>query len=210
MTTTRRALSSLAVLALASGLMVGCSDKNDPSPSAGSEANASAPVEQSDGGGASEEPTKPDVPKPDPKDYPGMDEHTQEGAEQAFRYFWALQLWGYETGDPGPLDALSLESCDYCDSVIGDIEGMAKKGLYWSETRLEFSDPVTEDSDRYDYEVGYVITLGAHEEDVFGNTKKRNVESVEYVGAGAMDWVGGKWGVAGVKMEKKSNVEAGE
>jgi hypothetical protein len=215
MTTTRRALSSLAVLALAAGLMVGCSDKDEPSPSAGSEANASAPVEQSDGGGAGEESTKPNVPKPDPKDYPGMDEHTDEGAEQAFKYFMELALWGYQTGDSSEFKSLYVnETCDACVRTAHEIDETKENGTQWSpvdaETRLEFSDPVTEDSDRYDYEVGYVITLGAHEEDVFGNTKKRNVESVEYVGAGAMDWVGGKWGVAGVKMEKKSNVEAGE
>lgn len=210
MTTTRRTLSSLAVLALAAGLITGCGDKDEPSPSAGSEATASAPKEQSDGGGGSATSTKPDVPKPDPKDYPGMDEHTQKGAEQAFRYFWALQLWGYETGDSAPLKSMSLESCKYCDSVIEDINDMAKKDLYWSEATLKFSDPVTEASRGHDYEVGYVIMLGEHEEDLYGNSKKRRVDSVEYVGAGAMNWASGKWSVAGVKIDKKSEVENGD
>ena len=52
----------------------------------------------SDGGGDDASPSAaPEVPAPDPADYPGMDENTPEGAEQAFRYY-ERHLGGRITG----------------------------------------------------------------------------------------------------------------
>lgn len=197
MTTTRRALSSLAVLALASGLMVGCSDKNDPSPSAGSEANASAPVEQSDGGGASEEPTKPDVPKPDPKDYPGMDEHTDEGAEQAFKYFWALVVWGHETGDSSGVADLYAKTCQLCGQLRGDIDRIESKSTQWSVAKIEDQKLYSENGKHgFEYVVSYSYLLKAHKEPVAGNENHQEVGDTMFITVGGMDWVEGEWVVS--------------
>jgi hypothetical protein len=207
MTTTRRALSSLAVLALAAGLMVGCSDKDEPSPSAGSEANASAPVEQSDGGGAGEESTKPNVPKPDPKDYPGMDEHTDEGAEQAFKYFMELALWGYQTGDSSEFKSLYVnETCDACVRTAHEIDETKENGTQWSPVDAEQRDLYIDGSEdgKYDAVAVYNFTLASHEEPIRGNSKTHVVDPTSFVSAGGMNWGDEGWIVAFMDMKTVS------
>ncbi|WP_152354053.1 DUF6318 family protein [Brachybacterium subflavum] len=202
MTTTRRTLSSLAVLALAAGLMTGCGDKDEPSPSAGSEATASAPEEQSDGGGESAKPTKSDVPKPDPKDYPGMDERTDEGAEQAFRYFWALVVWGHETGDSSAMQEHFSEECDVCARFAGDIERIDKNSTQWSEGGIGDNQLYSDsDNKKYDVVVSYSFVIKSHNEPVAGNSKQNTVSDSTVLAIGGLDWRDDAWIVRGVKTD---------
>ncbi|MCG7310584.1 DUF6318 family protein [Brachybacterium halotolerans subsp. kimchii] len=204
MTTTRRTLSSLAVLALAAGLMTGCGDKDDPSPSAGSEATASAPVEQSDGGGES---AKPDVPKPDPKDYAGMDEHTDEGAEQAYKYFWAVMLWSYQTGDTEVLKSLFGESCASCDQNLHEIEKLNKTGKWWSRATIDDRDLRTYESEKHELEVGYTFILSEHSEPVYGNSRLKQEPDTRYGTVGGMSWSEGSWVVNAFNLKTEKVVD---
>src|SRR5690625_5350400 len=109
----RRILPSLAAAVLALGAAA-CGNVRDapvttPAPALGSNASdgGGSDPDPSDGGGAeTEEPTAaaPDNPAPEPADYPGMDEETPEGAEQALRYYIAVVYWGYQTGDTETLE----------------------------------------------------------------------------------------------------------
>src|SRR5699024_10334539 len=122
----RRLLPALATLGLVLGLAA-CGDGGDgpvttPPPDLGNGASdgGGSQGDPSDGGGETEpddgeteetEVAAPDVPAPDPADYPGMDEETPEGAEQAFRYYIAVVYWGYQTGDTETLETLHTENC---------------------------------------------------------------------------------------------------
>jgi hypothetical protein len=195
MTTIRRALSSLAAIALAAGLMTACGDEDDPDPDAGSEATSTAPEDPSDGGGATAQPSRPDVPKPDPKDYPGMDEHTDEGAEQAFRYFWAVMTWAYQTGDTSDFEALYGAECGSCQQNLDQIDELNKMEDWWSVTSIKDVDVRTYESTKNEIEVGYTMVLSAHSEPVNGNTKRRNFPDDQFSVVGGLSWQGDSWQV---------------
>src|SRR5699024_3756122 len=107
----RRLLSAAAAGALLLGIAA-CGDQTDePVTTAPPSIDVAGPRDDggdsspSDGGGSeATEPTAqaPDIPPPDPADFAGMDEHTEEGAEQAFRYYIAVSVWAHQTGDTGP------------------------------------------------------------------------------------------------------------
>ena len=115
----RRLLAAVAVTALTLGL-ASCGDGGEnavttPPPKidigqsddGGAEPSDDGGAEQSDSEGAGEgedsPAAAPDIPAPDPADYPGMDQETPEGAEQAFKLFWAVILWAHQTGDSSVL-----------------------------------------------------------------------------------------------------------
>ncbi|MDN5600791.1 MAG: DUF6318 family protein, partial [Dermabacteraceae bacterium] len=103
----RRLLSAAATSTLLLGLSA-CSEPTDgpvttppPSIDIGAPSDGGGDAEPSDGDGEkTAEPTAeaPDIPPPDPADYAGKDEHTAEGAEQAFKYYIAVSVWAHQTG----------------------------------------------------------------------------------------------------------------
>src|SRR5690606_31447338 len=119
----------------------------------------------SDGGGDEASPSAaPDVPAPAPADYPGLDENTPEGAEQAVRYYMARMSWGYQTGSVDELYARSAEGCNTCSHSSEIIVKNAANDLFWSPTALEDVGLKNYPSADYDYELGYVLYIGAHAE----------------------------------------------
>src|SRR5690625_1958241 len=119
----RQILPSLAAAVLALGAAA-CGNGADgpvttPPPALRSDASdgGGSDPDPSDGGGAeTEEPTAaaPDIPAPDPADYPGMNEETPEGAEQALRYYIAVMYWSYQTRDANELEKLHTDTCERC------------------------------------------------------------------------------------------------
>lgn len=219
----RRFLSGCAALALVAAVAAcGPAAKDEvagaqpPGQSQGeaSDGGGSGP---SDGGGAGEDgdedtdgeehsgdadkKDRPDVPKPDPADYPGKDEHTAEGAEQAFRYFIAQMIWSYQTGDTEEWNSLYSDSCQSCGRDARGIDDLASDGLYWSRTPLEFIDTNSYDSKNFETEIVSIVSIGAHEEPIRGNTKTTKEPGGEYAIGGGLDWSDGRWVLGGLEIE---------
>lgn len=183
---------------------------NQPAPTPAAQAEPAT----SDGGGADdedvgEEPADPppDVPKPDPEDYPGKDERTAEGAEQAFRYYVAQTIWSYQTGDGSILSELYEDGCESCQVNQEVIDTFVAQKQYWSEVSLEDVYITSFEDGDHDFEVGYVFVLGEHTEPVDGNVKNKHVGALEHSSVGGMIWKEDTWLVADFVIE---NEEAGE
>ncbi|WP_193104879.1 DUF6318 family protein [Brachybacterium sp. FME24] len=213
----RRLLAAVAAAALTFGLAA-CGDGGDgtvtePPPEVGigsDDGGASdgggdeAP--SSDGGGAEGDPVEaaPDIPAPDPADFPGMDENTPEGAEQAVRFYFANVYWGYQTGDSAPLRNLHTEECAACVDFVERIEGQSN-GLSWSEVEITDFGITHLSSDSFDYEVGYVFTVGAHSEPTVDGEELRKVGNVDYTAAVGVEWDGDAWIVSGMTFGESGN-----
>lgn len=214
----RRILASAAAAALTFGLAA-CGDEGEngtvttPPPSVsvgGSDGDGDAPSDgggstdgdgndASDGGGDSTA-AAPDIPAPDPADYPGMDQNTPEGAEQAFRYYVAVMIWGYQTGDSGPLSDLHDSECQTCTLNAETIQGLNAENKYWSSVDVEDIGTSTFDSESFDIEVGYTFYLSAHDEPTLGSDKVAQKPRTKFISAAAMSFDDGQWVVESARF----------
>lgn len=207
----QRILAAAASAVLALGL-VGCGNDDDgpattPPPTVGTGQSDDGGAEQSDGGGAassdggggSEEATDAasSVPAPDPADYPGMDEETPEGAEQAFSYFWDVAITGFQGGDHAQLDAMSSADCKNCDALIQQIENLDERGEHWSVVETT---PVDLDAKhgegKYAYIATYSFVIPAHTEPPEHGAEPVKWEEITYESTGGLVWESGAWKVA--------------
>lgn len=203
----RRLLAAVAVAALTVGLAA-CGDptegtKTDPPPS--------IDIEQSDGGGASDggegsTEAAPDIPAPDPADYPGMDEQTPEGAEQAVRFYFANVFWGYQTGDTSVLDGLYDDGCVGCVGFRDRIEGQPD-GRFWSETKISDGGIEVQGGSNYDYEVGYLFVVGEHTEPDPDGGAAVEYAAIEYISVVGVNWTSGGWVIAELAVSESSDAE---
>ena len=204
----RRLLSAAAACTLLLGLAA-CGEGGDgpvttPPPSidiAGPSDGGGDGGGSSDGGGDEASPSAaPEVPAPDPADYPGMDEHTPEGAEQAFRYYMALMICGYQTGNVEDMESREIGSCKTCAENRRIILDNSEAGLYWSATSIEDVGVVHYDSEEFDFEVGYIFVLGEHEEPNLETGELELEPATRYTTAAVVDWVDGAWKVVSVRV----------
>ena len=209
----RRILAPVAAAALAFGL-VACTDTGGsgtvttPPPSinigGGSDDGGAEPSdgggESSDGGGDSTV-AAPDIPAPDPADYPGMDQNTPEGAEQAFKYYIAVSMWSHQVGDDSLLKTLEIEDCGSCDEFNVELPGLIEHGETWSEFRITDFGSDSHQSENFDYEISYVFSIGEHSRPNFETGGRDNAPVVEYVTIGAMNYEDARWIVAGISSE---------
>ncbi|ASK66733.1 hypothetical protein CFK39_13975 [Brachybacterium avium] len=213
----RRLLSAAATGALLLGLAA-CDEPIDgpataapPSIDIAGPSDGGGDAEPSDGGGGpTDEPTAeaPDIPAPDPADFAGMDEHTPEGAEQAFRYYIAVSMWAHQTGNTTILTNLQGESCGGCAFLNEDIAQVEASGIYWSDFEINDTGTAVHNSTNYDHEIGYVFTLSNHSRPNENYTGSINVESIEYVAIGGMDWNGNQWITSGMTVEWGDDVHS--
>lgn len=207
----RRFLSALAVAALALGVAA-CGDGGDgpvatPPPALGIDTSDGGGTEgnPSDGGGVeTEDPTAaaPDVPAPDPADYPGMDEETPEGAEQSLRYYIAVVYWGYQTGDREILETLHQDTCGTCMGFSEDIQDLREAGAYWSETSIDDFGIKHYDSETFDIEIGYIFTLGEHTEPATDQVEESLVPKDTFTVTTGLLWKDAGWLVGGLNMRE--------
>lgn len=207
----RRLLAAVAAAALTFGLAA-CGDGGDgtvtePPPEVGigsDDGGASdgggdeAP--SSDGGGAEGDPVEaaPDIPAPDPADFPGMDENTPEGAEQAFKYYWAITFWGLQTGESAQISELRTEDCGGCEESVAQINEMQKQGRFWSEVMLEDQILESEESESKAMVVNYLFLISAHSEPTADGGGRTEIPQNVYSTAGEMTWMEGVWKVDGL------------
>ena len=201
----RRLLAAVAAAALTAGLAA-CGEGEGgtvttPPPSidtgqddGASDAGGEEPSDAGGGDGAAE--AAPDIPAPDPADFPGMDEQTPEGAEQAFKYFWAVAMSGYQGADAAELSRMSDPNCGNCTELLSEINDLQETGDVWS--RVDISDVSLgseEGTGGYDVIVDYVFILPAHEEPGAGDQDGASVEESEFATSGGLVWDGGSWKV---------------
>lgn len=205
----RRLLSAAAATALLLGLAACDDGKEGPATTAPPSIDIGAPsdggggMEPSDGGGtetdtAEPSASAPDIPAPDPADFAGMDEHTPEGAEQAFRYYIAVTYWARETGNTRSLPELYSSDCVKCVDLKNEIDSYAESGDHWIDTSLKDTGTETFESTNYEIEVGYVYTVSDHLAP--GSTNK--VPEQEWTGVAGMNWSSNQWIVQEVILEE--------
>ena len=147
------------------------------------------------GGDSGSENLAASIPAPDPADYPGMDQNTPEGAEQAFKYYIAVLTWAHQTGDTTTLSTLHSDECTNCIEFERHVSKAADKHLLWSE--VEYTEGETEvyDSENFDHEIGFSFTLGRHEEPTEDYSSHVTVDPAETYAVGGLTWNESGWRV---------------
>ncbi|GAA1322952.1 DUF6318 family protein [Brachybacterium rhamnosum] len=154
--------------------------------------------EASDDGGTTK--AAPDIPAPDPADYPGMDEHTDEGAEQAFKFYIDSVFWGFETGDSAAIKEMTAADCNSCTGVIDQIDDHGKAGEYWSHVSLEAGELRSEPYEDFEISVIYSFVASAHTEPDLDSDDTEDVPKALYGTAGALNWQDDHWELGDVSI----------
>lgn len=206
----RRLLSAAAAGTLLLGLAACGEGEEGPVTTAPPEIGIDEPsdgggeTDPSDGGGdTTEEPTAeaPDIPPPDPADYAGMDENTEDGATQAFRYYIAVSMWAHQTGDDTELMSLQTDSCEGCPGFNEELPKLQEQGEYWSEFNVSDVQLTPHDSENFDYEIGYSFTIPEHTRPDPDGGDRIEINMVEYTAIGGLSWGSDRWTVGGLKAE---------
>lgn len=150
-----------------------------------------------------EETTAPTVPAPDPADFPGKDEHTEEGAKQAVRYYWAMLVWGFQTGDSSALESLSSPDCANCQSNLESIQFANENGKLWSTASINDESIYTSEPGNYEMVVQYTFVVGEHREPDFEADSVESVPATVYSTANGVSWSGAHWIIDGVNLESE-------
>ena len=212
----RQILPALAAAVLALGAAA-CGHGGDgpvttPPPALGSDASdgGGSDPDPSDGGGAeTEEPTAaaPDIPAPDPADYPGMNEETPEGAEQALRYYIAVMYWSYQTGDANELEKLHTDTCERCLERTHDIRSVGDSGTHWSPAPIEDVGTNNIHTDDFDQLISYAYQLGAHQEPNPNTLELEHVPQAPYTALAGMTWDQDAWTVERILISESEHAE---
>lgn len=198
----RRVLAVVAVGALTLALAA-CDPGRDEPTAAPSPSTTTATPEPTTSAPPTEEPTSAasEVPPPNPADFPGMDQQTEEGAKQAFRYFWASAVVGYRSGNSALLRDVSSESCTYCSQEIGTIEKNSSAGKFWGNAEISTTTLVTHSYTDTESVVIYDFSLSEHEERDSASASPSAISAANYRTTGKLEWSGGKWRVSAVDID---------
>ncbi|WP_087483284.1 DUF6318 family protein [Brachybacterium massiliense] len=161
-------------------------------------------TDPSDGGGdQTEEPTAdaPDIPPPDPADYAGMDENTEDGATQAFRYYIAMSMWAHQTGDDSMLMQLQSDSCNGCGVLNEELPELKESGTYWSPFEVTSVEITPHPSKNFDFEIGYSFTVPEHTRPDPESGEPVEFNPIEYNTVGGMTWATEGWVVGGLNSK---------
>ncbi|GAB2541919.1 DUF6318 family protein [Brachybacterium huguangmaarense] len=186
-------LAATGVLLLA---LTACGGDDEPAPTTPA-ASTTTPSE-SPAESPSPSTSAPAVAAPDPADYPGMDQQTEGGAKQSFRYFLATQIYAYQSGDTAPMDSVSAPGCAYCEQVRQSVSELRDSGTYWGPTEITDSYLSVQESTPTSTIVGYGYSAGEHTENV-GNPSATSEPQEDYVAVAEMQWADGGW--KAVKIE---------
>jgi len=161
----------------------------------------------SDAGGEEESPSAaPDVPAPDPADYAGMDENTPEGAQQFTRYFFALLIWGYQTGEYSKLEELYGPSCTICEANVQTVREFNQKDEYWSNVEVEdiaLRDLPVADNE-YEAAVHYEARVSKHVEPASDGGPAVEAPPLHFKFQTGLRWDGDRWIIEGSAMDLES------
>lgn len=213
----RRLFSAAAATALLLGLAA-CDDGKEgpattapPSIDIGAPSDGGGSMEPSDGGGtetdtAEPSASAPDIPAPDPADFAGMDEHTPEGAEQAFRYYIAVSMWAHQTGDNSRISELERPNCSSCEAFMEPFKELDEHNETWGEFSLIDINLSAHESGNYEYEILYDFSTTPHERPNNDFSERINVGKLEYSTVGGLVWQDDKWLLGAIKAEWGNDV----
>ena len=173
---------------------------DDPSDGGGEQPSDGGGGEPSDGGGEEPVNAAPDIPAPDPADYSGMEENTEQGAMHALRYYMAVTYWAHQSGDAASLDTLSDEECVTCSELVAEVGELKEGGQLWEGGEVRDIELLSFDSESYDAEIGYAFSLGEHTEFSISEGGRVVVPETEMLAAAVMDWRGGGWVIRGLQV----------
>ena len=207
----RRLLSAAAACTLLLGLAA-CGEGGDgpvttPPPSidiAGPSDGGGDGGGSSDGGGDEASPSAaPEVPAPDPADYPWMDKNTEEGAQQFTRYFFALLIWGYQTGESADLETLYSDNCQTCESNVEPIRKYSDMGEKWTPVTIE--DVAVENlpvaDNEFDVAVHYEAIVSEHDEPSLDGGEPSKLPALHYRIQSGLVWTEDGWLVDDAALE---------
>lgn len=161
----------------------------------------------SDGGGDDASPSAaPEVPAPDPADYPGMDENTPEGAQQFTKYFFALLIWGYQTGEYDEIEELYDSSCTICEANVQTVREFNQEGAYWSKVEVEdisLRDLPVADNE-YEVAVHYEARVSEHDEPSPDGGPAVAVPPLHFKFQTGLRWDGDGWVIEGSALDLES------
>lgn len=208
----RRLLSAAAACSLLLGLAA-CGEGDDgpvttppPEIDIGDPSDGGGGSDASDGGGGQGDPSAASkLPAPDPADYPGMDENTEAGAQQFTKYFFALLMWGYQTGESSAIEDLYLDSCGICETNVEPIRQYREKGVAWSRVDLRDVKLSTMDAEgtSYDRMVNYEVIVSEHTEPALDGGEDATFNDTHFTFQSGLTWNGSGWMVAGAALDVK-------
>ncbi len=191
---------SAAIVASSVLLMLAACGGENPAarPSSSEEPTLSVASEPSDGGGKGDsggEPTEtvPDIPPPDPKDFPGMDQKTDEGAEQAARYFFHVLYWAHQTDGVAEYDQLVFRGCKGCKRARAVITARTEAKSFWSKTEVKVDSCDLKYSDEDTREYHCRMAFSAHFEPAYPGEPAEEVDQTVIATGAHLKWRNGKW-----------------
>src|SRR5690606_27354382 len=205
----RRLLSAAAACTLLLGL-VACGEEegavSTPPPviDIGGPSDGGGDAVASDGGGDEESPSEaPAVAAPNPADYPGMDEQTEEGAQQFTRYFFAMLIWGFQTGEYEQIEELYLDSCAVCEAHVESIREYQKLGVAWTPVQLEdvALEPMDPAGSNFEYVSHYETIVSEHIEPSIDGGPQAKAPALHFKFQTGLEWENGGWVVSDAAIE---------
>lgn len=141
------------------------------------------------------------VPPPNPAEFPGMDQQTEDGAKQAYRYFWAAVLYGHQTGDASIIEDMSMPECRYCNTPLGDVEVFRETKSFWGAASMNDKLLESEVEDGANVIVTYEFELSAHQEKdpATGILSERPAKN--YGTSGRTTWSDSRWKLDGLAID---------
>lgn len=197
----RRTLS-LATAGLLALSLAACDSGTPAKPTA---TTTSAPATATSSAAASTTATAPSAPAvaaPDPADYPGMDQQTEDGAKQFFRFYWASVTHAYTTGDSRPISNLFSTACTYCTKTTQTIDRLSANEALWGAASIHSETSTTTSFGDGQAEVLYDFFLTSHEESTDDFSARTIEPEVHYATAGKLHWIGNGWQVEAIDIEK--------
>lgn len=137
-----------------------------------------------------------------PTPAPAYLEPTPDGAIAAGTQFVALYDYAFETGDSGPLMAMSAESCEYCVYVRDQVQEMVDGGYtsVGAPARVVEADS-TEIRDDEWFRVHLRVEQGPLGTVMPDGSEHRTSDGSTVDFIFAMAWTGSGWQVEGVALE---------
>ena len=132
-----------------------------------------------------------------------MDEHTDYGAMQAFKYYIATAMWAHQVGDDSLTQEMQTKDCEGCKVFMETYRDAVKNETLWSEFSLQEvkSETLPTESKLYDLQVNYNFTTTPHMRPHESGGPLEEVGELEYATAGGMKWIDGHWKVAGLSTK---------
>lgn len=195
----RRAVVAVSVGALT--LALAACDPGAAEPTATPSSVAPSTSEASTSAAPTEEPTSaaPEVPAPNPADFPGMDQQTEDGAKQAYAFFWETYRFAMVTGDSQPFANQFTPDCNWCIAISNEI---TSNGSIWKSATVTASELDAYVVGEGHFEVYTVLDVDPEWSSAdFDNGREDRLRGGRYVAGSNVIWLDGSWKVASVDFE---------